>query len=227
MITTPNWMFLKTFEDLRKTLLQTAHLSSLVHCGRGVWGPDFGSCAFVVQSASSSQRKGLFKRLFKRQGEVQTNEELQANFFDKGRFPTYFASHSDFQRVPGSPVAYWLSPAAFAAFNGTRLKDVADIRSGIGTSDNERFLRLWFEVPNTSINFECHSIPDLSPPIKSGFLTTRVVATAAGLVTESKSLTGSMMERKSRKPSRTTRMIQTQPTGQDASSILTYFSNHP
>jgi hypothetical protein len=160
MITIPNWMFLKTFQTLRDLLLDGAHISSLVHCGRGVWGADFGSCAFVLRHELESNRPGTFRRLFRRQGEVQSNEELESHFFNTTGYPNYTACNSDFRKIAGNPIAYWLSPTAFAAFTFTKLADLADIRSGIGTSDNCRFLRCWFEVPMGGIKFGCNSIPE-------------------------------------------------------------------
>ena len=107
MITIPNWMFIRSFEDLRKTLLSTTGFVNFVHCGRGVWGADFGSCAFVLVSNSSGGHVGCFRRLFRRQGEVQTNEEIEANFLDPIGFPPHSARPANFQKVPGSPIAYW------------------------------------------------------------------------------------------------------------------------
>ena len=160
MITIPNWMFLKTFEGLRGALIENTFISSLVHYGRGVWGPDFGSCAFVLQSNIATERAGRFKRLFQRQGEVQSNEELEANFFDTATYPTYSAKNSDFRKITGKPIAYWLTPAVFAVFTAQRLGDIADVRSGISTSNNTRFLRYWHEISFTHIGFGNASIPE-------------------------------------------------------------------
>lgn len=154
MITIPNWMFLKTFEALRDSLLRTTHISSLVHCGRGVWGSDFGSCAFVIQSAKNLEKPGVFKRLFKRQGEVQTNEEIEANFFDVAGFPNYTATNSDFRKITGSPIAYWVSPTIRSLFSDSpSLEDVAPVKHGMSTGCNAKFLRLWYEVQLSDIGF--------------------------------------------------------------------------
>lgn len=147
MITIPNWMFLKTFEMLRAALLKTTHISSLVHCGRGVWGSDFGSCAFVIQLAKSLEKTGVFKRLFKRQGEVQTNEEIEANFHNELAFPIYTATNSEFRKIAGSPIAYWVSPAVRSLFlDSPSLDEVAPVKHGMSTGCNAKFLRLWYEV---------------------------------------------------------------------------------
>ncbi len=70
MLTIPNWMFLSSFEDLRKFILETTFLESLVHNGRGVFGSEFGSCSFVIRKQVYQDRLGVFKRLFDKQGSV-------------------------------------------------------------------------------------------------------------------------------------------------------------
>ncbi|MCV5390632.1 BREX-1 system adenine-specific DNA-methyltransferase PglX, partial [Escherichia coli] len=59
----------------------------------------------------------------------------------------YKAKSDDFKKIPGSPIAYWVSEIILQAFeNGVSLKTIGDTRQGMATSDNNRFLRLWFEV---------------------------------------------------------------------------------
>jgi len=152
MITIPNWMFLKGFDLLRCWLSANAYISSLVHCGRGIWGSDFGSCAFLIQLGAAKGRNGLFKRLFRRQGEVQSIEQLNANFFDAADFPDYSASSMDFQKVPGSPIAYWLSQKILSLFEQLEtVGDVADPKQGLATCNNELFLRAWHEVSQSNL----------------------------------------------------------------------------
>jgi hypothetical protein len=154
MITIPNWMFIRSFEDLRKTLLTTTRFVNFVHCGRGVWGADFGSCAFVLESNSNGAHIGFFRRLFRRQGEVQTNEELEANFLDTIGFPPHSTKPANFQKVPGSPIAYWAGEKTLEAFESFGpLGSFADTRLGMATADNEQFLRRWYEAEVANINF--------------------------------------------------------------------------
>jgi hypothetical protein len=158
MITTPNWMFLKGFESLREQLLQETQISSLVHCGRGVWGGDFGSCAFVIQSSKNAEMPGVFKRLFKRPGEIQSNEEIEANFFNVADFPNYTATGSSFRGITGLPIAYWISKAFINVFQESEpLIKRFQTRLGLSTANNERFLRLWFEVAQSTIKMDAAS----------------------------------------------------------------------
>ena len=144
MITIPNWMFLSSFEELRNTIFQSAPITSLVHNGRGVWGSDFGSCSYILMRSSPRDFKGVFLRLFDKQGSVSSNEALERRFHTNPRFST---SNIIFEKIPGSPVAYWVSEsmrAVFATF--PRLDNFASPRKGMVTADNPRFIRCWQEV---------------------------------------------------------------------------------
>ena len=80
MITIPNWMFLPSFEKTRLAILSKHVVDSLIHNGRGVFGSDFGTCAFVIRSLDAPDYQGVFRRLYSKPGSVATNEELQRVF---------------------------------------------------------------------------------------------------------------------------------------------------
>jgi hypothetical protein len=155
MITIPNWMFLPAFKQLRDSVIQAAPILSLVHIGRGVWGSDFGSCSFVLRGSTPSEFVGRFLRLFTKQGSIAGNEELERRFHANSRFS---ASNADFQKIPGSPIAYWVTKANRAAFqDNSSIDDSAQIPVGLFTCNNERFLRYWHEVRSPSISFALKS----------------------------------------------------------------------
>jgi N-6 DNA Methylase len=60
MITIPNWMFLSSFETLRKSLFAHQAIDTFIHNGRGVFGSDFGTCSFVIRNSSFRQYRGVF-----------------------------------------------------------------------------------------------------------------------------------------------------------------------
>jgi hypothetical protein len=152
MITIPNWMFLSSFEDFRQTIYEQTSIISLVHNGRGVWGSDFGSCSFVLRRTSIPEMAGRYMRLFEKQGSVASNEELEQRFHNNQRFSS---SVRDFQRIPGSPVAYWLSEALRATFEKHKsLAELASPKEGLNTTDNERFLRRWWECGSASMKLD-------------------------------------------------------------------------
>ena len=151
MITIPNWMFLSTFEGLRQWLFREAAIDTFCHNGRGVFGSDFGSCAFTFRHQALADYKGCFKRLFARSGSVASNEELNNRF---GNAVPFVASAADFHKIPGSPVAYWISDKIRDIFAASRLMgEVVEAKQGLATADNDRFLRRWHEVDCRSIGF--------------------------------------------------------------------------
>ena len=148
-------MFLSSFEEIRKSLLNHQTIDTFVHNGRGVFGSDFGSCAFTFRNAAISEYRGSYRRLFDKQGSVATNEELQERFHTT---KTYTPSNAAFAKIPGSPVAYWATSRAIDAFQlFPPMSDMATPRAGMITSNNALFVRMWYETPITSLGFGCTS----------------------------------------------------------------------
>jgi len=147
MINLPSWMFLTSFEQLRRKLLETSSFESLIHLGRGIFGSDFGTVAFVVARQSHTQgRMGTYRRLFERHVEVRLGDVIR-NLFLNSTYGLFRADQSTFLKIPGAPFAYWLTSDEFRNYeSGHLLGDVAQPRKGMDTGDNNTFLRLWHEV---------------------------------------------------------------------------------
>jgi hypothetical protein len=144
MITIPNWMFLSSFEEARRSLVARQTIDTFIHNGRGIFGSDFGTCSFVLRKTHIPGYQGTYRRLFEKQGSVSGNEELENRFHTA---KSYFAISEKFGDVPGQPITYWLSHALRRAFKSHQpLEDVAPVRIGMRTGDNDRFLRRWFEI---------------------------------------------------------------------------------
>ncbi|WLD11907.1 BREX-1 system adenine-specific DNA-methyltransferase PglX [Planctellipticum variicoloris] len=155
MINIPNWMFLSSFEELRKRLFDTQSIDTFIHNGRGVFGSDFGSCAFVIRKAHLPEYRGSYRRLFEKQGSVASNEELESRFHTS---TTHTPCNADFATIPGCPVAYWVSEALMDVFaHSEQLGAVAVAKQGLATADNSQFLRRWHEVDSAKIGFGMES----------------------------------------------------------------------
>lgn len=167
MITIPNWMFLSSFEQFRNVILESAPISSLVDNGRGVWGSDFGSCSYILQCSSPPDLIGRFLRLFEKQGSVANSEELKRRFYTNPRFSS---SSSSFKNIPGSPIAYWLGDTVRELFlSQDSLGDLCDARVGLMTSDNDLFLRRWWEVSTANVLFDAATREDAQASKKRWF----------------------------------------------------------
>ena len=145
MINIPVWMFLSSYEKLRGKLLGVQTLVNMVHPGRGIFGSDFGTTSFVFAKRMSEGYEGSYRRLFERQGEVESVEAREMAFLSgKGNFT---ADQANFSKIPGNPIAYWVSAGLLSAFaTGKSLGDIALARNGMKTGENGRFVRLWWEV---------------------------------------------------------------------------------
>ena len=160
MINLPSWMFISSFEKMRIKLLENSSISSLVHLGRGIFGSDFGTVAFIVRDKKPDETtSGTFRRLFERHVQVRTPEEIRSLFMNKS-FGKFSRLQSQLQRIPGSPIAYWASDKIIGLFDDpdTYLAKKLNLREGINTGDNDRFLRLWHEV--SGISFDRNSNDD-------------------------------------------------------------------
>lgn len=147
------WMFIQSYEKLRQEIINTKALTSLVQLEYGGFAEAVVPiCTFTFRNTKTNET-GEFIRLEQFKGpELQGPKTLEAI---KNRNCGYrYTTYTDkLNRIPGNPIAYWLSENVIKAFsNGERLKEVGDTRQGMATSDNNRFLRQWFEISNLKFN---------------------------------------------------------------------------
>lgn len=148
---TPNvWMFIKTYENLRSYILNEKSIVTLVQMAKGAFFKEatVDICAFVLKNAKETE-KGLYFRLedFKGGMEVQRQKVLEAlENKECGYF--YESDQSNFSKIPGSPIAYWISEKGVQCFQkGRSFSEYCIVKQGLKTGNNDYFLRLWFEVP--------------------------------------------------------------------------------
>ena len=153
MINIPVWMFLSSYEKLRDKLLSQNTIVNMVHPGRGIFGSDFGTTSFVVGKRHIHNYRGHYRRLFDKQGEVESIEMREQRFLDKRG--VFFANQDNFAKIPGSPVAYWVKNAILRCYRFPKIYDYAKPCKGIDTGDNNIFLRLWYEVETTKRFIPC------------------------------------------------------------------------
>lgn len=143
MITQHSWMFLSSFEKLRKKMIQN-EIINMAHLGarafEEIGGEVVQTTAFVQCISHIKRYKGTYCRLIE-----PTSQQGKEEMFLRGG-SRYVAVQDNFEKIPGEPVAYWVSKSTFAAFTQKHLVDFYIIRNGISTGNNERYLRLWFEV---------------------------------------------------------------------------------
>lgn len=158
---TPNvWMFIKTYEKLRQYILQNKQISSLIQMAKGAFFKEatVDICAFVLCN-EKREENGLYIRLedFKGDMEVQRQKVLEALSSENCKY-FFEATESNFSKIPGSPIAYWVGKGFFDAFTKQKISDYADVITGMTIGDNNKYLRLWFEVWRNKIALKCNSM---------------------------------------------------------------------
>lgn len=152
MITASSWMFISSFEKMRRNIIDNATITSMVQLStHGFPNVTVPTCMWVI-SPDRQDNKGSYIRLedFDRPQWQQPKTLEAIHNPDCGWF--YRADQQDFKSIPGWPIAYWASDGVRAAFKAFKpLKDIACPRQGLSTGNNGRFLRLWWEVPYANI----------------------------------------------------------------------------
>ena len=148
------WMFIKSYEELRKIFIEEKTISSLVQLEySGFEDATVPICTFVLQN-SYTDKKGEYIKLSDFKGAknqpIKTLEAVK-NPNCNWRFQ---AKQKDFEKIPGSPIAYWVSDKIREIFEkNQKLGDVGEAKQGLATADNNRFLRLWNEVNYNKIGY--------------------------------------------------------------------------
>ena len=142
------WMFIKTYEPLRNYILSFKHLSTLIQFEYSAFEEaTVPICTFVLRNDNDINKSLCFRLSdFKGGMEVQKQKVLEA-LADKSCGYYYETDQTNFSKIPGSPIAYWVNDGLLSAFaNGKSLGNIALARNGMKTGENGRFVRLWWEV---------------------------------------------------------------------------------
>lgn len=153
MMTPFVWMFIGSYEKLRNRLIDDKTLTTLIQLEySGFAGATVPICTFTYHNSHIDGYKGGYVRLADFTGPaVQAPKALEAiQNPDCGWF--YRRDAETFKKIPGTPIAYWASDALLGAFGSLRkLCSVAKTSKGIITGDNDKFIRLWWEIKASSI----------------------------------------------------------------------------
>ena len=159
MITMQSWMFLSSFERMRRNLLAATTITSMAHLGAGAFdsigGEVVSTTAFTMHKGVKTG-KGTYIRLVETHGDDNqaTACEQAVKYVDDGH--RYAVNEHDFAQIPGSPIVYWLSGKMLNVFQfEKKLKDVAQLKNGMSTGNNDSLLREWYEVNFADIDFRC------------------------------------------------------------------------
>ena len=147
------WMFISSYEKLRQDIIKHRNISSLVQLEySGFDEATVPICTFTLRNYNSNVL-GEYIRLTDFKGSknqpIKTLEAVQ-NPLVSYRYSSY---QRNFSKIPGSPIAYWFSKQKIDVYaKGKRLDDFGSTGKGIGTGDNDRFLKMWFEIDKSKFS---------------------------------------------------------------------------
>lgn len=156
MVTMESWMFLGSYEKLRERILNEKSITSLVYMNHMVMRIAFNTSATVFRNVKAKE-PGSFTRV----EYVDLDDRGAPSEFPVSRHEVYRRSTDAFRSIPGTPIAYWASEAVASTFSYARgIGELFEVKQGLKTADNERFLRYWHEVAVSGINFNAEDRAD-------------------------------------------------------------------
>lgn len=165
MVTMQSWMFLSSFENLRKSIIETKTITNMAHLGARAFDAISGE---VVQTTATvllndyQNARGGYVRLVNPLGEAAKSAALREAIRNPECGWFYRADQQDFKKIPGSPIAYWAPKSLYVLFESyPELDKSLLLREGIHTADNERFLRLWWEISHNKQVNNAQSFDDI------------------------------------------------------------------
>ena len=159
MVTMQSWMFLSSFQKMRERMLRDKTIATMAHLGarafESISGEVVQTTACVLQNRSPQGYKPVFFRL------LDGGDESKRTALAHGENRFDNVAQDEFKKLPGSPVAYWVSEAQVDAFaQGTQLSRVAQPRSGMSTGNAADFIFYWWEPNVDHIGFnQCERTP--------------------------------------------------------------------
>ena len=173
----PSWMFLPSFERLRAKIIEHQTIRVFLQLSNGIFGGDFGATACIIQNTKLENPTANYFRLVEKTFQYIESKHLQELFLltlknneirfrfdlyqrdvdtikgsDEGKRLMYRSiPQKSFNKIPGIPIAYWLSPAMYECFEHTTLKDCTISDGQTKTGDNNKYLRMLWEVSSDKI----------------------------------------------------------------------------
>lgn len=142
MVTMQSWMFLSSFEKMRISMLKKHSITNLMHMENMVMGIAFGTAVTITYGRNVKKYRGTYNqiKLCDIKNENPFEFPVQANRFNQ-------IGAEEFEKIPGSPIAYWVCREALEAFEKCpALGSICNVKNGMSTTNNNRFLRQWYEV---------------------------------------------------------------------------------
>ncbi|MGI6330048.1 MAG: BREX-1 system adenine-specific DNA-methyltransferase PglX [Bacilli bacterium] len=156
MINQHSWMFLSSFEKLRECILLNKTIVNMIHLGprafKEISGEVVQTTTFIMKNKNIKNLKGNYIRLIDfSNANLKKIKTLEAiNNHDCGYY--YETNQANFKKIPGMPIAYWVSEKYNKIFSNPTIGEKANVITGMTIGNNNKYLRLWYEVIYKNIN---------------------------------------------------------------------------
>lgn len=144
LVTMESWMFLSSYENLRKHLIDNKTIISLSHFDWHIMRIAFGTVAFVLQNKKHNGHKGVYSYLDRTDVDLQVELPYVFPKKDNGRYA--IKNQSNFEKIPGCPIGYWVSDNMIKVFDHPSIEQYATVITGMTIGDNNKYLRFWNEL---------------------------------------------------------------------------------
>lgn len=153
------WMFISSYEQLRAFMIDEMAITTLIQLEYGGFeGAVVPICTFTLQNSRMPDFKGAYIRLSDFKGADNQAPKTREAIENPDCSWFYRASAQDFKKIPGAPIAYWVSENVFSTFSENRqIDNYFDFQIGMVTGNNDLYVRFWYEVKFKDINFDAKS----------------------------------------------------------------------
>ncbi len=158
-ITTSSWFFLSSFEKMRSYIINNYQFDSIVDYGTELFDGKVGHNPIVSWVTQKVKPYRPIKAVRLVDYCYSRRDEKEPEFFNAKNH--YTAKQENFSKIPGSPVAYWVSENFIRAFENGKIENISEVITGMTIGDNNKYLRLWFEVKKSGIAFNKKSMSEI------------------------------------------------------------------
>ena len=159
------WMFIQTYEKLRKFIIDKKEIVTLIQMEYSAYEEaTVPICSFVLRNGKMNLKALCFKLSDFRGGMAIQNQKVLEALCDPCCGYFFESEQDNFSKIPGSPLAYWVSQQILSNYTAPKIYDLVRSCKGIDTGNNDLFLRLWQEIDYTKL-----FVPDGHFPTESDF----------------------------------------------------------
>lgn len=163
-----SWMFLSSFEKLRNRIISNNQIINMLHLGtrafKEIGGEIVSSTSYVLKKTINSNHNGIYVRLV----DLDNSNKKAESLYIKNFYYTF--NQQDFNKIPGSPIAYWASKEIIEIFfSGVQLENYSNVKQGLIPGNTDVFLKLWYEVKALKIGFNHKQFTDIKLSQKKWF----------------------------------------------------------